>query len=217
MRVFSTTIVRMCAAAALLFVPACTTMTGEPGLDAPITAQSAVEQEPEDLSPRYLVGPYDQLQIFVWRAPELSSNVVVRPDGRISTPLVEDMLAAGKTPTELANDIEQVLTEYVKTPEVTVIVSSPSSTVDQQVRVIGEVPQPTALPYQAGMTVLDVMLAVGGVTEFAAANRTRLIRQEGAGETTYRVRLHDLMRRGDVSANVEVRPGDVLIVPETRV
>ncbi|MEM9421792.1 MAG: XrtA/PEP-CTERM system exopolysaccharide export protein [Pseudomonadota bacterium] len=194
-----------------------TTMgTQDPDLPSAIQGSAGVERAPDDATPEYLVGPYDQLQVFVWRAEELSTNVTVRPDGRISTPLVEDMLAAGKTPTELSADLEEALGAYVKAPEVTVIVDQFSSTVDQQVRVLGEATAPAALPYQAGMTVLDVMLGVGGLTEFAAGNRAKLIRGRGTDQKTYRVRLNDLMRRGDVSANVPVRPGDVILIPETR-
>ena len=165
--------------------------------------------------PDYVIGPYDQLQIFVWRAPELSSNVAVRPDGRISTPLVEDMVAAGKSPAQLSGDIERALTAYVRSPEVTVIVGEFSSTVDQQIRGLGEAQRPAALPYQVGMTTLDVMIAVGGLTDFAAANRAKLIRGRGDKKKVYRVRLGDLMRRGDVSADVPMQPGDVLLIPES--
>ncbi len=204
------------ALAGLLGLSACVTPQPElSSLDGGVSGNSDGET-PDDLGPEYLVGPYDQLQVFVWRAEELSTDVTVRPDGRISTPLVEDMLAAGKTPSELAEDIEAALAEYVKTPEVTVIVDRFSSTVDQQIRVLGEAQQPAALPYQSGMTVLDVMLGVGGLTEFAAGNRAKLIRGRGEEQRTYRVRLNDLMRQGDVSANVEVRPGDVILIPESR-
>lgn len=203
--------------AALLALAACQTPVSESDrtLDGPISGTSAIERaDPSDV-PRYIVGPSDSLEVFVWQAPELTTNVIVRPDGRISTPLVEDMLAAGKTPTELANDIETALREYVKNPEVTVIVQNPVGT--QQVRIIGEVLQDAAIPFEANMTILDVMLRVGGLTEFAAGNRTKLIRNQGtAAEATYRVRLNDLMRRGDVSANVPVQPGDVIIVPQSR-
>lgn len=184
--------------------------------ESAIQGASAVTEHAGDSTPDYLIGPYDSLEIFVWRAEELSTTVTVRPDGRISTPLVEDMLAAGKTPTELSRDIETALSEYVRTPEVTVIVKSFISTVDQQVRVIGEAQQPRALAYRSGMTVLDVMLEVGGLTEFASGNRAKLIRGRAEDQTTYRLRLNDLMRRGDVSANVEVRPGDVILIPESR-
>jgi len=177
---------------------------------APTTAESAATASPD-----YLIGPLDDLEIFVWRAPELSTEVTVRPDGRISTPLVEDMVAAGKTPSKLADDLENSLATYVKAPEVTVIVSNFSSTFDQQVRVLGEAQQPIALPFQAGMTVLDVMVAVGGLTEFAAGNRSVLIRGKGAERSSYRLKLDDLLRKGKITANVPVLPGDVILIPES--
>lgn len=183
---------------------------GEQLAAAPSSAEDAAAASPD-----YLIGPLDQLEIFVWRAPELSTNVTVRPDGRISTPLVEDMVASGKTPSELSNDLEGALRQYVKTPEVTVIVSNFSSTFDQQVRVLGEAAEPVALPYQAGMTVLDVMVSVGGLTEFAAGNRAVLIRGSGPDRQSYRVRLDDLLRKGNISANVPVLPGDVILIPES--
>jgi polysaccharide export outer membrane protein len=167
-------------------------------------------------SPAYLVGPLDELDVFVWRAPELSTKVVVRPDGRISTPLVEDMVAAGKTASQLGKDLERALLQYVKTPQVTVSVNKFSSTFDQQVRVIGEAQKPLALPYQSGMTVLDVMVAVGGLTEFAAGNKAVLIRGKGDERQSYRLRLNDLMRKGKIAANVPVMPGDVILIPESR-
>jgi len=184
--------------------------SGEKLEDAPTAAASAAQASPD-----YLVGPLDQLEIFVWRAPELSTNVTVRPDGRISTPLVEDMVAGGKTPSQLAKDLERVLREYVKSPQVTVIVSNFSSTLDQQIRVLGEAQEPTAMPFQAGMTVLDVMVAVGGLTEFAAGNRAVLIRGKGEDRKSYRLRLDDLLRKGNISANVPVFPGDVILIPES--
>lgn len=199
-------------AAAALILASCGTMGlgGEELSAAPTSPEDAVAQ-----SPGYLIGPLDQLEIFVWRAPELSTNVTVRPDGRISTPLVEDMVAADKTPSQLAEDLESSLAQYVKSPEVTVIVSNFSSTFDQQVRVLGEAQKPIALPYQAGMTVLDVMVAVGGLTEFAAGNRAVLIRGKGAERNSYRLRLDDLLRKGNISANVPVLPGDVILIPES--
>lgn len=182
---------------------------------------SQLASAPEDpaaaaaAAPDYLIGPGDNLEIFVWRAPELSREVEVRPDGRISTPLVEDVIAAGKTPTALAKDLEGVLRQYVKTPQVTVIVSDFTSTLDQQVRVLGEAQRPAAMPFQAGMTVLDVMVNVGGLTEFAAGNKAILIRGAGANRQSYRVRLDDLLRKGNISANVPVLPGDVILIPES--
>ncbi len=198
------------AFAAALALAACGSMGGEKLAAAPTSASDAVNAAPD-----YLIGPLDQLEIFVWRAPELSTKVTVRPDGRISTPLVEDMVAAGKTPSKLSSDLEGVLREYVRTPEVTVIVSDFSSTFDQQVRVLGEAQKPIALPYQAGMTVLDVMVAVGGLTEFAAGNRAVLIRGQGEDRQSYRLRLDDLLRKGNISANVPMLPGDVILIPES--
>lgn len=200
------------ALAASLILAACSSggMGGGSLQAAPTSPADAAAAAPD-----YLIGPLDQLQIFVWRAPELSTNVTVRPDGRISTPLVEDMVAAGKTPSILAKDLEGVLNEYVRTPEVTVIVSDFTSTFDQQVRVLGEAQTPTALPYQAGMTTLDVMVAVGGLTEFAAGNRAVLIRGQGDDRQSYRLRLDDLLRKGNISANVPVLPGDVILIPES--
>ena len=199
-------------AAAAALIAGCSTvgLGGEKLTAAPATPEDAVAAAPD-----YLIGPLDELEIFVWRAPELSTEVTVRPDGRISTPLVEDMVASGKTPSQLAGDLEKSLAAYVKAPEVTVIVSDFSSTFDQQVRVLGEAQQPIALPYQAGMTVLDVMVAVGGLTEFAAGNRAVLIRGQGAERSSYRLHLDGLLRKGDISANVPVLPGDVILIPES--
>lgn len=196
-----------------LFVANCssTDLLGSDRLAAaPESASGAI-----DASPEYLIGPLDQLEVFVWRAPELSTNVTVRPDGRISTPLVEDMRAAGKTPTELGQDLEKTLRQYVKSPQVTVSVSNFTSTFGQQVRVLGEAQRPLALPHQAGMTVLDVMVAVGGLTEFAAGNKAVLIRGKGDDRQTYRLRLNDLLRKGKISANVPILPGDVILIPES--
>lgn len=198
--------------AAALILAACSSIGvgGEQLEAAPTTAADAAAAAPD-----YLIGPLDKLEVFVWRADELSTNVTVRPDGRISTPLVEDMVASGKTPSQLASDLEKALSAYVKSPEVTVIVSNFSSTFDQQVRVLGEAAQPVALPYQAGMTVLDVMVSVGGLTEFAAGNKAVLIRGAGADRNSYRLRLDDLLRKGNISANVPVLPGDVILIPES--
>ncbi|MEL7485586.1 MAG: XrtA/PEP-CTERM system exopolysaccharide export protein [Pseudomonadota bacterium] len=184
--------------------------SGEQLPAAPETTAEALEQ-----GPSYKIGPLDELEIFVWRAPELSTKVTVRPDGRISTPLVEDMLASGKTPSQLAGNLERSLRKYVKSPEVTVIVSNFSGSFDQQVRVLGEAQQPIALPYQAGMTVLDVMVSVGGLTEFAAGNKSVLIRGAGEDRQSYRLRLDDLIRKGNISANKPVLPGDVILIPES--
>lgn len=163
----------------------------------------------------YLIGPGDSIQIFVWRNPELSVTVPVRPDGKISTPLVEDMIAVGKTPSRLARDIETVLAEYVRTPQVNVIVSNALS-VFSQVKVIGEVKTPQAVPYREGMRVLDLVLAVGGLGDFAAPDRAKIVRQTGGRQSELRVKLGALMNRGDMAQNLELKPGDVLIVPRSR-
>jgi polysaccharide export outer membrane protein len=163
----------------------------------------------------YLIGPGDSVQIFVWRNPEVSTTVTVRPDGRISTPLVEDVIASGKTPTQLARELEVVLGTYIKDPLVTVIVSGFVSLFDEQIRIVGEAAQPQALQYRRGMTVLDVMIQVGGLTEFANGNRTVLSRVVEGERVESTVRLDDLIRDGDMTANLEMRPGDILIIPES--
>ena len=163
----------------------------------------------------YEIGPGDGLQIFVWDHPELSTTVAVRPDGKISTPLVEDLVAAGKTPTALARDIEVVLEEYVRTPVVTVIMQGFVGDSDQQIRIVGQAVAPQAIQYQQGMTVLDVLIRVGGLSEFAAGNRARIVRKQGAEEVSIRVRLGDLLNKGDTAQNIAMRPGDVLIIPQS--
>jgi len=167
---------------------------------------------PDDYT--YIIGPGDNLNIFVWRNPELTQSVPVRPDGKISVPLVEDLQASGKTSTELAREVEEVLSTYVKDPLVTVIVGGFVGVFGDQIRVVGEAAQPQALPYRAQMTVLDVMIAVGGLTEFAAGNNARLIRSVNGKQEIGALRLEDLLRDGDISANVPVVPGDILIIPE---
>jgi polysaccharide export outer membrane protein len=163
----------------------------------------------------YIIGPGDSLQVFIWRNEELSATVPVRPDGKISTPLVEDMVAVGKTPSKLARDIEAVLSEYIRSPKVNVIVTNAVSTFSQ-VRVLGQVTTPQALPYREGMTVLDAILAVGGLGEFAAGNRGKIVRVAGGKTQEIKVRIGDLVNKGDVSENVPLKPGDVLVVPESR-
>ena len=163
----------------------------------------------------YLIGPGDTVQVFVWRNPDLTVTVPVRPDGKISTPLVEDMPAVGKTPTQLARDIEKVLSEYVRSPQVNIIVTQPASAFSQ-VRVIGQVQKPQAVPYREGMAVLDAVLAVGGLATFAAGDRTQLVRTVDGKQTQTRVKLDALLNKGDMSQNLPLRPGDVLVVPESR-
>ena len=163
----------------------------------------------------YRIGPGDTVQIFVWDHPDLSLDVEVRPDGEISTPLVEDLQAAGKTPTELARSIETVLSDYVRSPVVTVIMQGFQGEADQQVRVVGQAAEPQALQYREGMTILDVMIAVGGLSEFAAGNRSKLVRQINGEAVDIRIRLDDLLNDGDLEQNIRVLPGDVLIIPES--
>ncbi|WP_025587448.1 XrtA/PEP-CTERM system exopolysaccharide export protein [Sphingomonas sp. UNC305MFCol5.2] len=168
-------------------------------------------------SEEYVIGPMDQLNVFVWRNPELSAKVQVRPDGRITTPLISDMPAVGKTPAMLADDLKYALGEYIKDPIVSVIVENFSGTYSQQVRVVGATEKPASIPYRANMTALDAMIAVGGLSEFAAGNRARLVRydQQTGKQREYKIRLGDLLKNGDISANVRLEPGDVLIIPES--
>jgi polysaccharide biosynthesis/export protein len=163
---------------------------------------------------QYVIGPGDSLQVFVWRNPELTATVPVRPDGKISTPLNEDMVAVGKTPSRLARDIEKVLSEYVRSPTVNVIVNTPVG-VYSQIQVIGQVTKPGPLPYRAGMKVLDAVLAVGGLTQFAAGNRAKVVRTVDGHPQQLRVKLDALVNKGDMGQNLELRPGDVLVVPES--
>ena len=169
-----------------------------------------------DVAPVYQIGPGDQLQVFVWRNPELTVTVPVRPDGRISVPLIPDLLAAGKTPSQLADEISAALKKYIQEPTVTVMVTNFVGPFSQQVRVVGEAAQPQAIPYRANMSVLDVMIAAGGLTRYAAGNRAIIARPDGAGHTKeLHVRLNDLLKDGDLSANTAMLPGDVLIVPQS--
>jgi polysaccharide export outer membrane protein len=166
-------------------------------------------------APQYIIGPLDSLSVFVWRNPELSTGAVVRPDGRVTLPLVEDLDAAGKTPVQLARDVEEALGEYILDPIVTVSVGGFVGPFSEQIRIVGEAARPQAIPYRAEMTVLDVMIAVGGLTDFADGNATTLVRDVEGSQHKYRVRLDDLLEDGDISANVAVLPGDVIIVPES--
>ncbi len=192
--------------AALLFgVTACG------GLDTLPTAKSGKGQKLTD----YRIGSDDRLQIFVWRNAELSTGVPVRPDGKITIPLIEDLPATGRTPTELARDIEKALSVYIQDPIVTVMVTGFVGPFQDRVRVVGEAGQPQALPYRSTMTLLDVMIAVGGLTDFAAGNRATITRSTARGrKKQYRIRLDDLLRDGDMTANVPIMPGDVIVVPE---
>ncbi len=186
-----------------LFIAGCTSSNPP----APIDASSSDYQ--------YIIGTGDQLSVVVWRNAELSTIVPVRPDGKISTPLVDDMVAMNKNASQLARDIENSLKKFVQDPKVTVLVQNFGSVSNQQVRVIGQAAKPAALPFRQGMTLLDVMIAVGGLTEFASGNSAVLIRKDATGQTSFSIRLRDLMKRGDVTANVPMLPGDVVIIPES--
>ena len=188
-----------------LFVAACgTTGTAVDGDACPLPAEGVTD---------YIIGPGDTLNIVVWRNAELSSSVPVRPDGRISTPLVDDMVASGKTPSQLAADMETVLGEYLRTPEVSIIVLGQG--IANQIQVVGEVARPQSISYRDGLRLLDVLVAVGGISPFAAGNRANLVRQSETGRVECRVRLKDLLA-GDMAENIQVFPGDVLVVPESR-
>lgn len=192
------------AAATLLLCPA---MAAE----APAPAAEAAAA----VSPDYRIGPGDTLKVSVFQNDNLTVTLPVRPDGKISTPLVDDMVAVGKTPTQLAHDIENSLAQYIKSPKVSVVVTVALS-VFSQVKVIGQVKTPESLPYREGMTVLDAVLAVGGLGQFAAGNRARLVRTENGRQSEIKVKLDALLNDGDMKQNLPLRPGDVLVVPETR-
>jgi polysaccharide export outer membrane protein len=172
---------------------------------------------PAETSPEidYLIGPGDSISINVWRNPEVSQTVPVRPDGKITAPLVEDLPASGKTPSQLARDIEKALARYIQQPAVSVVVNGFVGTYDQQIRVIGQAAKPQSLPYRRDMSLMDVLIAVGGVTEFAAGNRASIVRKIDGKQEKLPVRLSDLIKDGDISANVRMWPGDILIIPES--
>lgn len=180
----------------------------------PAAPYVASQEQPGE---EYVIGPLDQLNIFVWRNPELSSKVQVRPDGRITTPLVNDMPAVGKTPAILAADMKKALGEYVKDPIVSVIVENFSGTYSQQVRVVGATEKPASIPYRANMTLLDAMISVGGLSQYAAGNKAKLVRYDrGTGKSQeYALQISNLLKKGDSSANVSLKPGDVIIIPES--
>ncbi len=188
-------------------------------LTALLTACAGAQYPPAPVSAaspdyRYLIGPLDTVNIVVWRNPELSLTTAVRPDGRISTPLVEDLPAVGRNTAELARDLEKALAKYIRDPVVTVIVTGFAGSSNEQIRIIGEAAKPQAVPYRQNMTLLDVIILAGGLTDFADGNKAVLVRGSEKGKQ-YSVRLADLVRRGDISANVDVRPGDVLIIPQS--
>jgi polysaccharide export outer membrane protein len=191
-------------AAGVLLLAGCSSAPPYP--DAPQLAAS-----PDYL---YKIGPGDSVNVSVWRNPELSMSVTVRPDGRITAPLFEDLPALGKDPTTLARDIEKVLSKYIRDPVVTVIVGGFVGPYPEQIRVLGEAAKPQSIPYRQGMTMLDLMIVVGGITDFADGNKATILRTSEGGRQ-YRVRLRDLIRNGDISANVDVKPGDILLIPQS--
>lgn len=196
-----------CAAllAATAWVSGCSSVAG----DYPAAPRSVDIQDH-----RYRIGPLDTVNVVVWRNTDLSATVTVRPDGRISTPLVEDVMAADRSPADLARDIEKALAKYIRDPVVTVVVSGFQGTYAEQIRIVGEATRPQAVPYRQNMTILDVMIQAGGLTDFADGNGAVLVRGADNGKQ-FRLRLKDLLKRGDISANVAVRPGDIVIVPQS--
>lgn len=181
-----------------------------------VIAANAAPPTPPTAATGYVIGAGDQLGISVYRAPELSvPGLPVRPDGRISMPLIPDIVAAGKTPTQLGKELEALLKEYVQDPIVTVMVSGFVGPFDRQVKVLGEATEPAAIPYRDGMTVLDVMIATRGLTRYASGNSAVIVRRVGEQQETIRVRLNDLIKDGDICQNVEMRPGDTLIIPQS--
>jgi polysaccharide export outer membrane protein len=171
----------------------------------------------QDVSEEYIIGALDELTIFVWRNPELGAKVQVRPDGRITTPLISDMTAVGKTPSQLADDIKGILNQYIEEPLVSVMVDKFQGTFSQQIRIVGATEKPASLPFRANMTLLDAMIEVGGLSEFAAGDKARLVRQDRATgrQKEYDLKISRLIKRGDTSANVKLEPGDVIIIPES--
>jgi polysaccharide export outer membrane protein len=186
------------------------TVAGCSGLDTLPPSTAADEEKGAE----YRIGSDDNLSIFVWRNPDLSTTVPVRPDGKITIPLIEDLQATSKTPTELARDIEKELSVYIQDPIVTVMVTTFVGQFQDRVRVVGEAQSPQALPYRSTMTLLDVMIAVGGLTDFAAGNRATITRNVNGKLRQYRLRIDDLVRDGDMSANVKIKPGDIVVIPE---
>ena len=215
MRVSARFIASLAASASVLVLAGCASggRTGRSLPPAGFVSDAASAQVAES----YLIGPLDEITIFVWRNAELGANVQVRPDGRITTPLISEMVAAGKTPAQLADDIRQALNAYITDPQVSVMVNRPQGTFSQQIRIVGATERPAAIPYRANMTLLDAMIAVGGLSEFAAGDRARLIRfdRQSGQQREYDLRIASLLRRGDVRANVRLEPGDVIIIPES--
>lgn len=202
LRRYAASLLALCGVAAVL--SGCSTLPSHPPAPRFVEAPNL----------RYKIGPLDTLNIVVWRNPELSATVTVRPDGFISTPLVEDIPAAGRNPADLSRDLEKALAKYIRDPVVSIVVTGFQGVYSDQIRIVGEAAKPQAVPYRQDMTILDVMIQVGGVTDFADGNGAVLIRGSEGGKQ-YSVRLKDLLKRGDISANVAVMPGDVIIIPQS--
>ena len=195
----------------VLAAPACAADKGKELPPAPFVPASGPAGED------YTIGPLDALTVFVWRNPELGAQVQVRPDGRITLPLISDMVAVGKTPSKLSDDIRDALSTYIKDPIVSVIVNNFSGTFAAQIRIVGAAEKPAAVAYRSDMTLLDAMIAVGGLSEFAAGNRAKLIRHDPVTnqQQEFKLRIDSLLKRGDIKANVKLQPGDVIIIPES--
>lgn len=208
------TTVRLLAGCATASLALSGCASGGGGQQLPPASFVSLQEGPGE---EYVIGPLDELTVFVWRNPELGAKVQVRPDGRITTPLITDMPAVGKTPSMLAEDVRLQLSQFIEEPLVSVIVNKFAGTFSQQVRVVGATGKPASIPYRANMTLLDAMIAVGGLSEFAAGNRARLIRfdKESGKQREFALRLGDLLKRGDSRANVMLTPGDVIIIPES--
>jgi polysaccharide biosynthesis/export protein len=215
MRVSAKSWAALAATVSAIALAGCAT-TGRTGQTLP-AAEFVANGNDTQVSENYIIGALDEITIFVWRNQELGAAVQVRPDGRITTPLITDMIAAGKTPAQLADDIRAALSQYIQEPLVSVMVNRPQGSFAQQIRIVGATERPAAIPYRANMTLLDAMIAVGGLSEFAAGDRARLVRVDRASgqQREYDLRIASLIRRGDVRANVRLEPGDVIIIPES--
>ncbi len=213
MRVIAKFRFALAAVAGALALAGCST-SGSTGNQLPAASFVGTESEVGD---KYIIGALDELTVFVWRNPELGAKVQVRPDGRITTPLITDMTAVGKTPAVLAEDIKKVLAQYIEDPLVSVMVDKFQGTFSQQIRIVGATETPASLPYRGNMTLLDAMIAVGGLSEFAAGDKARLVRQDKATgrQTEYDLKIARLLKKGDTRANVKLEPGDVIIIPES--
>ena len=214
MMVLRSTLSRLSLGASLVAITLSGCAAGGGGPQLPPAQFVSMTEGPGE---EYIIGPLDQLTIFVWRNPELGAKVQVRPDGRITTPLITDMPAVGKTPKMLADDLKIQLGEFIKDPLVSVIVDNFSGTFSQQIRIVGATEKPASIPYRANMTLLDAMIAVGGLSEYAAGNRARLVRFDRTlgQQKEYSLRIGKLLKEGDSRANVRLEPGDVIIIPES--